>query len=432
MRRIPITGLIFLCGYMAVMSQISQVTFTTSSDSIAVDSVLATNLHTNQSIMLPGNKALILEHSSSTEYLLHSEDEPVIYPNPFKGNTTINFDQVRNGNVIIAIYNHTGQQIFHTQNYLDAGGHSFILSLNRAGIYFVTFSMNHSQSVLTAICTETGNSVVDITHIGYHQNNNVKSGDTSDGQQNEYKIAYSPDQVMHFKCFGDNYTTIMTDHVESAINYEVEFYDCTDIDGRTYNVVKIGNQLWMEENLAYLPDVFPSSQGSDTIKYFYVSDYEGSSLEEAKSTDQYRKYGVLYNWYAALDGDTISDNDTTMVQGICPDGWHLPSNAEWNELNSNYEIWYNNLRSTEDWNAGWNGNNRTGFNAYPGGYRSNVGFHEVHSGALFWTSKIYESEEPSWKNTAWVFQLLIYGQIGQRGPQSHFNKGHSVRCLKNE
>ena len=73
-------------------------------------------------------------------------------------------------------------------------------------------------------------------------------------------------------------------------------------DGNTYNWVKIGDKIWMAENLAYLPFVCPSSLGSTTEPYYYVYGYEGNSVSEAKVLTNYLDYGVLYNWPAAMNG----------------------------------------------------------------------------------------------------------------------------------
>jgi uncharacterized protein (TIGR02145 family) len=89
-------------------------------------------------------------------------------------------------------------------------------------------------------------------------------------------------------------------------------------DGNTYRTVQIGAQCWLAENLKYLPSVCPATTTPDDSAYYYVYDYQGHSVEEAKATANYQNYGVLYNWPAALES--------------CPPGWHWPSDAEWSVL----------------------------------------------------------------------------------------------------
>jgi uncharacterized protein (TIGR02145 family) len=89
-------------------------------------------------------------------------------------------------------------------------------------------------------------------------------------------------------------------------------------DNNSYKWVKIKDQVWMAENLAYLPYVNISSSGSTTVPQYYVYDYEGTSVSEAKSSRNYNTYGALYNWAAA--------------NTVCPAGWHLSTYEDWDKL----------------------------------------------------------------------------------------------------
>lgn len=103
-------------------------------------------------------------------------------------------------------------------------------------------------------------------------------------------------------------------------------------DGNVYQTVTIGNKVWMAENLKYLPGVVGPDAGSTTTPYYYVNNYSGAIVSEAKALGNYATYGVLYNWPAAMAGSPSSTENPSGVQGVCPDGWHLPSTAEWQEL----------------------------------------------------------------------------------------------------
>ena len=99
----------------------------------------------------------------------------------------------------------------------------------------------------------------------------------------------------------------------------------TDTDGNMYNTVKLGTQCWMKENLktTRFPDgtTIPASSSSSTVlPYLYVPN---------KDTLNIPNYGYLYNWTAAMNSSSAGDYT---VQGICPDGWHLPSINEWKTL----------------------------------------------------------------------------------------------------
>jgi|GEM_PF-6447088 len=101
-------------------------------------------------------------------------------------------------------------------------------------------------------------------------------------------------------------------------------------DGTIYRVAQIGKQSWLAENLKYLPRVAPTATRlslrfwkknanlSVTQPYYYVYGYQVWSVTQAKSIANYQNYGVLYNWPAAVQA--------------CPPGWHLPTDAEWDQL----------------------------------------------------------------------------------------------------
>ena len=129
---------------------------------------------------------------------------------------------------------------------------------------------------------------------------------------------------------------------------DIEYGSFTDSrDGKVYKTVTIGEQVWMAENLAYLPSVVGPATESYTAPYYYVYGYDGTSVATAKATTNYQTYGVLYNWPAALTA--------------CPSGWHLPSDAEWTQM-KNYLIanGYNNIAISLASANGWQSSSNIG------------------------------------------------------------------------
>jgi len=90
-----------------------------------------------------------------------------------------------------------------------------------------------------------------------------------------------------------------------------------DYDGNTYKTIKIGDQVWMAENLR-------STHYSDGSPITFVS-YDNDNANVSV-------YGRLYTWSSSMMGATGSNSTPSNVQGIAPDGWHLPSKAEWQKL----------------------------------------------------------------------------------------------------
>jgi uncharacterized protein (TIGR02145 family) len=208
---------------------------------------------------------------------------------------------------------------------------------------------------------------------------------------------------------------------------ELEGDGTFEYDGRSYVYKTIGTQTWMIENLAFIPSVSPSSDGSDSVSFYYVNGYEGSAVQEAKATSNYKTYGVLYNFEAA--------------KAACPPGWHLPGDEEWKTLEKQLGMsstdadaiqWRNSgsvgkkLKSGSGWINNGNGNNSSGFTALPGGDRYNLGgfLEDLGTLALFWTSS------NGFNRRVW-YRCLDSNFDGVFRLSSDRTPGFSVRCLKN-
>ena len=175
-------------------------------------------------------------------------------------------------------------------------------------------------------------------------------------------------------------------------------------DGKVYKTVKIGNQVWFAENLAFKPD-----------SGYWAYNNDSNNVEI---------YGYLYNWKTAIN--------------VCPTGWHLPSDDEWKILETYLGInkdeidktgWRSNtigdtLKSTTGWQIDGNGNNGTGFNALPGGFCTwNSNFYSVKAHGDWWTATQYDEKE------AWYRELTYIKAVVSRSYLFKTN-GFSVRCVQ--
>ena len=217
----------------------------------------------------------------------------------------------------------------------------------------------------------------------------------------------------------------------------------TDYDGNVYNTVKIGNQCWMKENLRvthYADGTEIPAGGSNTSTtdpYYY---------DDSNSNIPLAARGYFYNWPAAMHGAASSNSNPSNVQGVCPIGWHLPSDAEWTQLTnyvgnqSEYQCGGSSdniakaLASTEYWNNNYSGecipgdqsqhaNNATGFSAVPTGYYSGSSFQNAGFFADFWSCSMYTS------NNVWIHTLTYVAAYVHRGNSNNKYTGISVRCV---
>lgn len=192
-----------------------------------------------------------------------------------------------------------------------------------------------------------------------------------------------------------------------------------DRDGQTYKTVTIGTQMWMAENLNY-----------ETASSFCYGDDASNCA----------KSGRLYTWAAAIDSVALYDGGNGVdcgygksctlpdkVQGICPEGWHLPTNAEWNTLFTavgGKSVAGTKLKSTSSWNSSGNGADAFSFSALPAGHRyDNATYSGEGYYAYFWSSSEVNSDVA-------YYMFLYYDYDDAYLSRKNKGYGYSVRCLK--
>ena len=246
-------------------------------------------------------------------------------------------------------------------------------------------------------------------------------------------------------------------------DYKIRLYDVnkqpcpeaetvTDWDGNRYATIQIGEQCWMKENLKVIhyADGTPLVHGTAAVdtrydtssRYYFIYEDDTSYIET---------YGLLYIWKAAVNGYSSElDLNPSQIQGVCPDGWHLPSDSEWKELEmylgmlpeeADDRDWRGTIeggmlkkQGTSHWaypNTG--ATNESGFSALPAGDRSILGHYEfLGERASFWTSTnhiaVNNTHNPAYRrldyqeSRTWRYQ----------GFHDYITYCRSVRCVKNE
>ena len=212
-----------------------------------------------------------------------------------------------------------------------------------------------------------------------------------------------------------------------------------DIDGNVYEIVEIGDQVWMAENLkvTHYSDgtAIPLVEANSAWDALEVTDKAYCYYDN--STANRDVYGALYSWATAMNGATSCDSNPGGVQGVCPAGWHLPSDAEWLELiyflggGSEGSVAGGKLKETgtTHWNSpNSDATNSSGFTALPGGYRFSLGsFNYLGSNAMFWSSTEYIHAS----GMAWIL-ALGYNYSMENRHTSPKEAGYSVRCLRDQ
>jgi uncharacterized protein (TIGR02145 family) len=209
--------------------------------------------------------------------------------------------------------------------------------------------------------------------------------------------------------------------------YTLAIQFCDARDSKIYKFVSIGSgatsQTWMAENLNH------AASGSKC-----GSTLSGTGTVGDANTSTCDAYGRLYNWATAMAGATTSSANPSGVKGVCPTGWHLPSDAEWGALmqfvNPSCSAAANcanagtYLKATSGWNSNGNGTDAHGFSALPGGFGGSSGFFDGVGGYGYWWSAT-ES------NASYAYgRSMSYSYAGVLRDDDDKTILYSVRCVQ--
>ena len=220
-----------------------------------------------------------------------------------------------------------------------------------------------------------------------------------------------PNTIYNIRAFAKNKKGISYGNV---ITFKTKHDIVSDIDGNIYNIVSIGSQIWMEENLKTM-----HYQNGDIILNI-IDNAQWSATTTGAYGINNIDYGFLYNWYA------VNDN-----RNIAPAGWHVATDNDWFIL-SNYfggdSLSATNLK--EEGISHWNSpnigaNNNSGFTALPEGIRSTDGtYNGLGSKGNWWCSSEYDYSN-AFSRTIFNDNISLF--------KNYINKnfGLSVRCVKN-
>jgi len=188
-------------------------------------------------------------------------------------------------------------------------------------------------------------------------------------------------------------------------------------DGHTYDLVQIGSQCWFKENLR--SDNYRNGDEipGDLNDNQWTSTNSGAQAIYDNSNANLATYGRLYNWYAVND-----------ARGLCPTGFHVPTDGEWTEL-VNYlggeEVAGTKMKSSPSDTPAWDGTNSSGFSALPGGLRyDDLGFFFLEGDYGHWWSSSADGTFGAWFRSLYSDGDNVY--------RSNVRSGYSVRCVRDE
>jgi uncharacterized protein (TIGR02145 family) len=354
------------------------------------------------------------------------------YPNPVADQTTISLYVPDKDRLSLVVTDILGRVILQSDRVLDKGTHNFRFTPGGANLYFFTARWRGNSSsikILQAGVYSGGTTTLEYTG----------SEDSSPQLKVSKAIQdffYSPGDELLYIGYADTLQSGMLDSPEESTTYTFQFatnIPCpgtptVEYEGQVYNTIQIFSQCWLKENLNVGEMILGTMEqlNNGTVeKYCYNNE-----------PDSCTKYGGLYQWNEMMQYTTQQG-----VQGICPPGWHLPTDEEWKVLegavDSQYGIGDNtwdyygyrgldagtNLKTISGWNENGNGTDLFGFSGLPGGYRDDYGaFYGVGGYGFWWTSTEYSYH--AWRRSLYYNYPEVYRNDNGK------ENGFIVRCLR--
>ena len=252
---------------------------------------------------------------------------------------------------------------------------------------------------------------------------------------NEWYVFAIPDTTFTFVCsnpgcidpMAENYDPYASEDDGSCVGVDPCSNELTvTFDGYTYDLVAIGDQCWFAENLRSehyangdaIPGDLSDGYWSSTTNGAMTVYGEGTSTVSSGSDDEVSNladYGRLYNWYAVDD-----------ARGLCPSGWHVPTDQEYTTLTDGLggtSVAGGKMKSSPEDSPSWDGTNTSGFSGLAGGVRyDNGGFDSGGSLGYFWAASA---------NGAHAWERELYGGYTEVGRSNYEQRsGYSVRCVR--
>lgn len=420
------TLLLFLL--VSIHAQDFQLTFTGSGSSTTVDDVFVENLTQGTSITVTGTDILQLSQTVGVNDLYAEEIFFKLFPNPMDQNSKLYFNTVNEEKVSIKIIDNSGRLVMQNVFEIPAGQHCFDIKNLYKGVYLINLQTSRFTKTLKVLSINQSSGKTGINHISSTVITdspnplNIQKTIESKGTMS-VDMQYNDGDVLKLTGRSGTYRTVIIPDPVISGTLTFSFSPCYDADDNKYSIVSIGSQAWMAENLKtthynngelILTTSTPNTDISSMLTPKYQWAYNGIE-------DNVNVHGRLYTWYALTDS-----------RGVCPTGWHLPTDSEWTVLTDylgGLSVAGGKLKTTgtTHWkypNIG--ANNKSGFSALPSGYRHQDGtFGVMTSSAYFWTSETGSSSNYGWSR--WL--QAGASSVTRYGIQTK-QLGMSVRCLK--
>lgn len=414
--------LIIACPFFC-FAQDYKINFSGSGVSSNISTVLVENLTQGTSLTFEGSSTLLL-HSWATGISDLSQNvnkEIHFYPNPMNESSQMEFYLSNSGKTQVEIIDVSGRIIAKIENNLSNGLHRYQLSGLGQGLFIIQIQAGNKIESGKLICNNVIQGEPKIKYLETNSlpvtKNELKNATT------EVSMQYNSGDLLKVTGSSGKHKTVVMNTPTGDRTIKFKFIACIDADENSYSVVEIGNQWWMAENLKatkYM-DGTNIPLVAETFDWQDLSYNDDAYCWYKNNIENKELMGALYNWYAVTK------------KQLCPVGWHVPINNEWDELETflgGEDVAGGKLKDigTAYWkNPNYGATNETGFSALPANYREHQGMFLGDNKSAGWWS----STEGRWgTGSAYHINNEDGGLYGNDGYDKNF--GNSIRCVKGE
>lgn len=441
LQTLSLLAVLFTAPFGMSSSTAQEITFTAENDGgyMKLDSIRIMNLTQDTSTIITWPDTVYQnEFSSDEQYLfigyiydhnigtnnpetLHKDTFQINgYPNPTSGSTRLSITLPEKGTLHLNVTAISGQRLNTSTRELDKGKHTFKINPGPESIYIITATWkNEFRSFKLLSRANNTNAKFSLSYLG--QNNGKSTPNKNAAVRGEFLesgiIGNPSDGQIYTFQFATNIPCIE----EPVVEYE----------GQTYQTVQIYNQCWLTENLNVGTMIQSENDQTDNAT---IEKYCSNNLETNCDI-----YGGLYQWDEMMDYD-----DEEGAKGICPPGWHIPTDLEWQVLEGVADsqfgigdtIWTSDylyrgydqglhLKATTGWVGNGNGLDTYDFGAQAGSHLSPNGkFSQTGTYGSFWSSSYFTAMD-----SGYLRRFAYYTDEVHRGRESK-NYGFSIRCVR--
>lgn len=433
---------------------------------IKLDSVIIQNLDRGwtETIVWPDTQLILMHATGIDDYASQRGQLWQTGPNPFQGTTTILLNSRGGERVFLQIADVHGKSVAEWSGVPEKGVHQFKITLSSPQLYLLNCLNARERYTLKLVNQVSNNQGNKIEYVGTVFSEETYGRFNSKGLSSN---TFYPGDHMEYTgfCVQELVVYSTTIRQEQTMDEETITFtfpltldkSCpgtptvTDFEGNVYHTVQIGKQCWLRENLksTYYADGEAMILGDTTHDHdipFYFRYNHSDSIAAI--------YGMLYTWAAAMRQNEAAP-DSVKVQGACPDGWHIPTDAEFCEMefvlaensdcmdNVPYfgisdglarklcapRLWqadnFTPPHSPGYWQTDSLNYNTSGFSVLPAGYYEHGAFFGVGWGTSFWTATEFDTDNA-------IRRYLYTNNAGVNRYKKEKCHGFNVRCIMDE